>query len=98
MGTLIIKAKDLAGRPVSGLRVHLSYPGGTPYVSHTTDGEGELRFMLTARDYVVRSDESACFEWDRAPHRVRVREDGITRVVYTLPVEDFGGERQPLAG
>jgi hypothetical protein len=88
LGTLIVKAKDLAGRPVSGLAVRLKYAGGTPFLEHSTDRDGEVRAIVAPRTYLVAVDEDLCFEWDRRPHRVEVRPLGITRVVLTLPVEE----------
>jgi hypothetical protein len=88
LGTLIVKAKDLAGRPVVGLPIRLRYPGGTPFLEHSTDRDGEMRAIVAPRTYVVAVEEAACFEWDRRPHRVEVRPLGITRVVLTLPVDE----------
>lgn len=88
LGTLIVKAKDLAGRPVPGLAIRLRYAGGTPFLEHATDRDGEVRAIVAPRTYLVAVDEDLCFEWDRKPHRVEVRPLGITRVVLTLPVEE----------
>lgn len=88
LGTLIVKAKDLAGRPVAGLSIRLRYAGGTPFLEHATDRDGEVRAILAPRTYLVAADEAACFEWDRRPQRVEVRPLGITRVVLTLPVQE----------
>jgi hypothetical protein len=85
---LIVKAKDLAGRPVRDLRIRLRYAGGTPFLEHATDRDGEVRAIVAPRTYLVGVDDEACFEWDRRPHRVEVRPLGITRVVLTLPVEE----------
>jgi len=88
LGTLIVKAKDLAGNPVAGLKIRLRYAGGTPFLEHRTDRDGEVRAIVAPRGYLVAVDEASCFEWDRKPHRVDVRPLGITRVVLTLPVEE----------
>jgi hypothetical protein len=88
LGTLIVKAKDLAGRPVPGLQIRLRYGGGTPFLEHATDRDGEVRAIVAPRTYLVAVDEDMCFEWDKKPHRVEVRPLGITRVVLTLPVEE----------
>ena len=88
LGTLIVKAKDLAGRPVAGLTIRLRYAGGTPFLEHATDGDGEVRAIVAPRTYLVAVDAADCFEWDRKPHRVEVRPLGITRVVLTLPVAE----------
>ncbi|MHC4549156.1 MAG: hypothetical protein ACYTEZ_10285 [Planctomycetota bacterium] len=87
LGTLIVRAKDLADRPLPGLPIRVRYACGTPFLEHATDAAGEVRLRVTPRTYLVGAEESACFEWDRKPHVVEVRPLGITRVVLTLPVE-----------